>query len=177
MSSTLEELLRAFKIGEHQDSVNPKAEDKRAVANAVSNYLDDHPALSASELDSALRAVSKDPERKIDTRGTPSFNSRFYSYTYPTSNHYLADDATFRCTNIKQGIALAYNIDKNWEIRISGEESQEYRPTRTKAKRANWNTTIYFRSEEKLKEYFSTRLKQIGILVQYMFEERGLDKK
>jgi hypothetical protein len=116
----------------------------------------------------------------------PQAPSPFIGYTQPQNNHFLENVELFRHLKIKQALALSYNISFEHEISISNALNNPYAPRsqyQRSAPTIKHGMTIYFKTGEGLKEYFSTRVRQQKktikgnkVNVTFVYDEEGLKK-
>ena|SRR3989344_6926056 len=168
MLKTLEDRLRERSFGLNTIRVAQKAEDQRAVALAVADYLQDYPAVSNLELRRAIHTVAVEPGHDVKRHRVNRVelygDDVFMLYSTPSGNKYLSEDSTFNYLQIQEAIKLAMGINEQFRIKVHSGMNNGERKKRGKLK---GHTTIYFETVEGLREYFSTRIQPASMT--YLF--------
>ena len=159
----LEELLVTKKFGQQRD----ERQDMRIVANAVDEYLNTYPAITSLEIDVAIHAIDKGPiasslQPNHTYMGRVFMHLRkvlnYYYCSIPSHNAYLGGSQTFHHEKLGTAVKKLFTQGK--------EEVVLHYENRIGISRTN----IFYKDEEKLKEYLRMRLILDKRVVHYLFK-------
>ncbi|HLC77676.1 MAG TPA: hypothetical protein VJH92_00965 [Candidatus Nanoarchaeia archaeon] len=151
---TLASILKKEKFG------NGKTvdENQEVIACAVKVYLNSHRAVLSSDIEDAFVEVVKGNSLyyPFPLEGVQGAYLHSWAAAFPTSNPALRRESFgFSSMPLRDAALLVITPEKKSDIAIT--------PGRT---------TVYYKSEEALREYMSARLTKTGRIVHYTFSEK-----
>ena len=148
---TLVEILRNSKIIESESSDDLK----RKIADAMSLYLDNHPALHSNEVKAAFETLNKESEIE---HYKPGWYSGYYYFT--NGNPFIRTSREFKSIKIGEAVSLTF-APNHPGCNVSG---------RFKGYKGSKGRQMFYKDEQKLKEYIRERCSDSPSEVIYDFK-------
>ena len=171
----LEELLRKYQLGHHQCAASQKAEDKRAVARAIVEYVDGHGGVSVNDVcDTIETFLSRERDRHVLVTGTRSYGGRvFLDYCVLERNHFLKREC-IRQTRLPDAIRLVQKLERGHDIMIHANPTETaHIQRRRKAGKLKGQAKILYKTEEGLQTYIANHTRPERVVRHYVFSEKG----